>query len=348
MRPKLVIGIHFGSSHSSVAWSYEGRQYIQVINWSDYVRSLKYPSSPNSLHDVGTNIPSLVYYEGKNLAWGFEAKYNESPLAWFNVPPETTRGDSKTEGSFENKYLTEDEKVFQKNCPAGITAEDVASDYLQRLWTYTLRHIAEIMGAGWTDNYRPQISISIPSFWSTNGEKTMGRVIKNAGIYEYATVAYISKQEAIALSVVERLERLGNERKKMREVNSYKIETVQPLQLTEIIEGDGIYLILMSLGIFTHGTCDIAAIHSSHGMLDSYILFLLGQQKYDSLDEKQREKMLRKMETSVQKSFFEKTMKDEYRVDLWGALRQGNGQTSPKLGTPIGLVDHKTSCQILI
>lgn len=76
--------------------------------------------------------------------------------------------------------------------------------------------------------------------------------------------------------------------------------------------------------------------HSSLGELDSYILFLLGKEKYKSLDEIQREKMLRKIETSVQKSFLEKNMKDEYRVDLWGAVRQGNNPTSPKLGTPIG------------
>ncbi|KAI2782816.1 hypothetical protein F4815DRAFT_442804 [Daldinia loculata] len=161
--PEIVVGIDIGTTHSGVCWAInEGQEKMRLItDWT----------TPQAVNANAEKVPSVISYRnGQVNNWGYEVTMREDSFCWIKILLEPG-----------HKYAKTIEDVKQSNAlltKLNKTADEVVSDYLRVLWTYTKEDIRKrIDDENWETTFRLPVVLTVPAMWS---HQSKGRTVKAA------------------------------------------------------------------------------------------------------------------------------------------------------------------------
>ncbi|KAF2108803.1 hypothetical protein BDV96DRAFT_692313 [Lophiotrema nucula] len=253
----MIIAIDFGTTYTGVSWTWSGRlREVDPIT--------KWPR--NASESLGTEssakVPSRIQYNGrKPTAWGFGLDNGEDTYEWFkllldyeNLPPEIKASDRV-------KYTYRKLKMWAttySNGDALAAAVKFTSDYLRLVWSHALSVIRDQKGQTWTDGVPCKIIVSRPAIWTQLGSDRTKIAVeeairKSAHRCSEIEITMISEPEAAAQTMLQSptitlrpdLTRPGDiylicdAGGGTVDVISYELQSLQPLKLSECVEGKG-------------------------------------------------------------------------------------------------------------
>ena len=62
------------------------------------------------------------------------------------------------------------------------SAEDVAVDYLRKIWEYTIDDIHKVRGDDWRDIYTIRAVMTVPAIWSPGAMERTLNIARKAGL----------------------------------------------------------------------------------------------------------------------------------------------------------------------
>ncbi|KAI1088126.1 actin-like ATPase domain-containing protein [Rostrohypoxylon terebratum] len=235
----LVIGIDFGTTFSGAAWAtaadFQAGKVQLIDRW------------PGSGRTEG-KAPTEIFYEDDQIFWGYEVPQDADPVRWFkllllkdeDLPPEFKSSEYILLG---RKMLRETQK----------TATDLISDFLSKIWTHVLSEITKARGDSVIDALRFHVVITLPALWKGYARQGMQEAAEKAGILDYrdageTTLSFAPEPEAAALFTLCEPGRVINEGEiyvvcdaggGTVDLISYEIQSVDPLAVSEAVEGTG-------------------------------------------------------------------------------------------------------------
>ena len=129
------------------------------------------------------------------------------------------------------------------------SAEDVAVDYLRKIWEYTIDDIHKVRGDDWRDIYTIRAVMTVPAIWSPGAMERTLNIARKAGLPD--DVCLVREPEAAALAVLKDRKEDGDTLQVgdcfvvcdagggTVDLISYKICGLDPLQIQECAVGDG-------------------------------------------------------------------------------------------------------------
>ncbi|KAJ4993517.1 Hsp70 family chaperone [Stagonosporopsis vannaccii] len=292
MASEIVVGIDFGTTHSGVSWAINGgKKTIQIINdW------------PNPKSDVATSdkVPSTLSYQNrKPHHWGYSVTNKEISLSWFKLLLDP-----------KNKIGRDSDRVLAtiKQLEAlGKRPEDVAVDYLRLIWQYTKDDIRKHRGDDWTDFHTVRAVLTVPAIWSPGAQDKTLKIARKAGLPD--NISLVSEPEAAALAVLREKHEDGDLKigdcfvvcdagGGTVDLISYKICSLNPFQVEECAVGDG----------------DLCGSVYLDQAFEKYIKTIVGEDQWQDLRPKSKQKMMSEFETSVKRCYTGD--EQEYSVDL--------------------------------
>ncbi|KAF5013318.1 hypothetical protein FDECE_668 [Fusarium decemcellulare] len=282
--------------YSGVSWAInEGRKKVRLI--SDW-------SNPFASNAIAHKVPSVISYkDGRAENWGYDVGPKEEAFRWFKIllEPESQYSQEYPEVHRTKELLNE----------IGKTAQDIVSDYLERIWRYTKEDIRKCVGDDeWEINFTIHVVLTVPAMWSHLAKDNTLKAAVSAGLPE--NIQLVTEPEAAALATL----RGKAEDNALREGDvfvvcdagggtvdliSYKVNKLKPLEIEECAIGDG-------------GLCGSLFLNVA---FEKYIKTLVGEGQYNRLRDKNKKDMMNKFENSVKRSFTADSTKD-YWVDLRG------------------------------
>lgn len=230
---QLIIGLDFGTTFSGIAYIFTEQNKPDpeaVTDWPG-TPGLKVPKTP-------TLIDYTAPSGGKPFSWGSK------------VHP-TSKG--KLEGV---KLLLDPEQPVPLYVPASNTKKDlqklgkpvvdVATDYLKVLYEHALGYINNAYPKDFVDMQQKKFVLTVPAVWSDKAKDLTLKAAKNAGIYP---VQLIKEPEAAALYTLHYLKGralaagdafvLCDAGGGTVDLISYEVDSVDPLELKELVPGTG-------------------------------------------------------------------------------------------------------------
>ncbi|KAJ4249431.1 hypothetical protein NW762_012286 [Fusarium torreyae] len=226
--PTLVIGIDFGTTYSGVAWSRSGRkgQIKLVTDW----KTLKNYQSDKE------KVPSAIFYRhmsDENPPWGYATPLEDTVLRWFKL------------------LLVDDQFLSEK--VRGSPQLSKARALMQRANKTPVQVFA--VGNRMLKISRVHVVVTLPAIWPHYVRGRMTEALKHAGLLGISrdgetTLSFISEPEAAALTCLEE----NSDRPDVGvgdhfivcdagggtvDIITYKVEKLNPLIVSESIEGDG-------------------------------------------------------------------------------------------------------------
>lgn len=233
--PSVVKDLLTIYSYSGVAWAVNGgSKTVRVVNdWPN----------PNSTNPNSDKVPTVISYQnGKPAQWGFSVDtIRKDSFRWIKLllDPKNQVGKSSEAVLTSTKLLDALDK----------TAEDVAADYLQMLWSYAKEDIQKVRGDDWESIYSVKVVLTVPAIWSPAAQDKTMKIARKAGLPE--TMSLVTEPEAAALAV---LKEKNDEDASLQvgdcfvvcdagggtvDLISYKIVGLDPLVVEECAMGDG-------------------------------------------------------------------------------------------------------------
>ncbi|KAJ4203212.1 hypothetical protein NW767_005323 [Fusarium falciforme] len=191
------------------------------------------------------------------------------------------------------------------------TVEEVVSDYLRLIWTYTKEDIRKHSSdSNWENNFTLQVVLTVPAMWSHAAKDKTLKAAQRAGLPQ--DIRLVTEPEAAALATLhdkaeENLLKKGDAFVVCDagggtvDLISYKVNSTSPLEIEECAIGDG-------------DLCGSTRLDIS---FEKYIETLVGKDQYSKLKEINKKKMMRAFECGVKRCFTLESTK-EYMVDLKG------------------------------
>ncbi|KAK8110207.1 Heat shock 70 kDa protein 12B [Apiospora kogelbergensis] len=238
----LVIGIDFGTTNSGAAWATledikEGQVY-PVTRWPGCNRE-------------EAKAPTELFYEDDKLLWGFEVPNDADPVRWFKLlllKEEDLDPDTRV-----SEPLLRARKMLKEN---GKSETDLIADYLHKLWQHVLAVMAQDRGKTIVDELRFHVVITVPAIWKGYARQGMKKAAKQSGILDHraagqTTLSFVPEPEAAALATLSEPGRkvqpndvfvvcdAGGGTVFVQDLISYRVESIEPLQLAEAVEGTG-------------------------------------------------------------------------------------------------------------
>lgn len=217
-----------------MSWAVDGgNKTIRLINdWPD----------PRGATANSEKVPTALSYENGSVKhWGFAAA--RSGLCWFKLLLEPQSKHAK-----EAAKLSETEELIRQ---MGKSYEQVASDYIRKLWEYAMKDIEKIKGANWESSYTVRCVLTVPAIWSDAAKDRTRTVAQMAGLPE--DIGILEEPEAAARAVLND----RNEEEQTLKIGdcfvvcdagggtvdliSYEICGLNPLQVKECAGGSGQY-----------------------------------------------------------------------------------------------------------
>ncbi|KAF4962299.1 hypothetical protein FSARC_9617 [Fusarium sarcochroum] len=243
--PTVVIGIDFGTTYSGVAWSRSGKkgQIKLVTDW----KTLKNYQSDKE------KVPSAIFYRHMNdedPAWGFATPLEETVLRWFKLL--LVDEQYLSEKVRRSPQLVNARSLMQR---ANKTAVQVFGDYLSKVWDHSRDDITKAVGNRMLKISRVHVVVTLPAIWPHYVRGRMTEALKRAGLLGISrdgetTLSFISEPEAAALTCLEE----NSDRPDVNvgdhfmvcdvgggtvDIITYKVEKLNPLIVSESVEGDG-------------------------------------------------------------------------------------------------------------
>ncbi|KAK4861131.1 hypothetical protein LT330_004047 [Penicillium expansum] len=195
-RPKLIVGVDFGTTFSGIAWGLEDcPDDIELIQtW------------PGGGNITSQKVPTLCFYDGDRMQWGYQTDQSLHP--------------SKQEKLIQGVKLLLDESQKFRYAPAidsqeiikslNKTPVKVAGDYLRKLIAHAQDVLTRRFGTA-LQTMDMEYILTVPAVWSDKGKDLNMQAAHQAGISP-ASLRLLSEPEAAAV---------------------YAIRTIQPNTISE-------------------------------------------------------------------------------------------------------------------
>jgi hypothetical protein len=161
-----------------------------------------------------------------------------------------------------NKINKESDKVtdvLKQLVALNKSPEDIAADYLRKIWQYTKEDIQKVRGDDWAEIYTVRAVLTVPAIWSDSAKDRTMRIAHLAGLPE--DVSLVTEPEAAALAVLRERKDDGESLQVgdcfvvcdagggTVDLISYKIVSLDPFQVEECAVGDGEYEEISTLNV---------------------------------------------------------------------------------------------------
>ncbi|KAI0483735.1 hypothetical protein F4859DRAFT_529040 [Xylaria cf. heliscus] len=243
----LVVGIDFGTTYSGVSWlicktgSPPGQPEV-ITSWQTYQDNRNSNSNRQK-------VPSVIHYDKNGeLWWGFRVPAGVETVEWFKL---LLLDDGDLQKHLKDSSHLLDAK--QALVRLGKTPVQLVGEYLQVLWQHTLKQISRAKGEDLVRGMPFHVVLTVPAIWTDHARDRMREAATLAGILEHrdagqTTISFISEPEAAAIATIPELEnrpdlQVGDSFVVVDagggtvDVISYKINTVEPLSVSECVEG---------------------------------------------------------------------------------------------------------------
>ncbi|KAM0240125.1 hypothetical protein ACHAP5_008045 [Fusarium lateritium] len=306
----LVIGIDFGTTYSGVAWAskddFEQKHINLITSW------------PGSGREEG-KTPTELYYEDGKVSWGFEIDSDTDPIKWFKLL--LLREEDLSSELRSSEFLLRARKMMRENEK---TATELISDYLRKIWKHTLETINKDRGAA-VEALQFHVVITVPAIWKDYARQHMTEAANKAGILDRRTagktrLTFAPEPEAAALSTLcetgrgvkpDEVYLVCDAGGGTVDLISYKIGSVNPIQMEEAVEGTG-------------GLCGGIFIDEDFEVI---IKNRLGR-RWDKLSKVGSKELLKgEWELSIKPQFKPTSSSKEYLVSVPAEAFQGKGLT---------------------
>ncbi|KAM0263306.1 hypothetical protein ACHAPA_008797 [Fusarium lateritium] len=306
----LVIGIDFGTTYSGVARAskddFEQKHINLITSW------------PGSGREEG-KTPTELYYEDGKISWGFEIDSDTDPIKWFKLL--LLREEDLSPELRSSEFLLRARKMMRENEK---TATELISDYLRKIWKHTLETINKDRGAA-VEALQFHVVITVPAIWKDYARQYMTEAANKAGILDRRTagktrLTFAPEPEAAALSTLCETGRgvkpgevylVCDAGGGTVDLISYKIGSVNPIQMEEAVEGTG-------------GLCGGIFIDEDFEII---IKNRLGR-RWDKLSKVGSKELLKgEWELSIKPQFKPTSSSKEYLVSIPAEAFQGKGLT---------------------
>ncbi|EEU38428.1 uncharacterized protein NECHADRAFT_88549 [Fusarium vanettenii 77-13-4] len=282
---EIVVGIDFGTTQKKIRL---------ITDW------------PNPAATIANadKVPTIISYQNGGVAnWGYEVGLKEDAFRWIKILLEP-----------KSKYADEELHVQGSSNLLGKvnkTVEEVVSDYLRLIWTYTKENIRKRVGdSDWENNFTLQVVLTVPAMWTPAAKDKTLKAAQRAGLPQ--DIRLVTEPEAAALSTLHDKAEENSLKKGDAfvvcdagggtvDLISYKVNNTSPLEIEECAIGDG----------------DLCGSTRLDKCFEKYIETLVGKDQYSKLKEINKKKMMRVFEYGVKRCFTLESTK-EYSVDLKG------------------------------
>ncbi|KAH6698437.1 hypothetical protein BKA61DRAFT_496842 [Leptodontidium sp. MPI-SDFR-AT-0119] len=157
---RLVIGIDYGTTYTSVAFAYDNGKGRLTIRDIQLVTDWPGPSK-----DVTDNkVPSEVAYSDQKFEWGNKIRHRNQCEAW-------------------TKLLLDETYSKGQLKPAPQLAkepEEIVADFLSGIQAH-LQSVLEARFGPMLQGFRREVVITVPAVWSERAKNLMYKAVRNAG-----------------------------------------------------------------------------------------------------------------------------------------------------------------------
>ncbi|KAI1268069.1 hypothetical protein F5Y18DRAFT_442467 [Xylariaceae sp. FL1019] len=243
----LLVGIDFGTTFSGVSWLLHkdgadpGKPEVIDI----WPALLARDSSQ-------VKVPSKLYYDGESqdVAFGYNIPADAQPIEWFKLlllEPEDLQNHIRDSTHIKLAKLRMQELG---KCPV-----ELVGDYLKALWDHCINEIEDENGDYLIRATPIHVVLTVPAIWKGYARQRMQEAATKAGILGYrpagkTTLSFISEPEAATLATLSELDvrqdlSVGESFVVLDagggtvDIISYKVEKLDPLVVSECVEGDG-------------------------------------------------------------------------------------------------------------
>ncbi|KAI0453565.1 hypothetical protein F5B21DRAFT_525719 [Xylaria acuta] len=243
----LVIGIDFGTTYTGVSWLFckentPVREPEVVTHWL----------SALSKNNDRSKVPSRIHYDKETgeIKWGYNIPTDIQPIEWFKLL--LLEQDDLPVNLRHSSHIQAARDMMEN---VGKTAIELVGDYLKVLWKHIIADIKAQKGASLVGGTRYHVVLSVPAIWKEYARDRMRQAAQRAGILEdriagKTSLGFISEPEAAALATLPDLDNsdnltVGDSFVVMDagggtvDIISYKIEKLEPMAMSECVEGDG-------------------------------------------------------------------------------------------------------------
>ncbi|CAG8290055.1 unnamed protein product [Penicillium salamii] len=215
-RPRLIIGLDFGTTWSGIAWGLESCPGdVEVIQ-----------SWPGDGNKTTEKVPTLLAYRDSKLAWGHQVDHPGNRL----------------DDTIEGVKLLLDEKQIYRFEPASHSKQiikkmnktpvDVVADYLERL----VAHLMEVLNRRFSTALQTmelRYILTVPAVWSDKAKDATLRAAHMAKIPASA-LTLLAEPEAAAVYAIQTIQPNS-----IKDIITYRITQTEPLRFSEVTEGTG-------------------------------------------------------------------------------------------------------------
>ena len=191
-KPRLIIGIDFGTTYSGVS-------YVSTVDTLKEVHVVTNWSGGGRQNDILEKVPTRISYgyengHGKDL-WGY-IKPGVKAYGWFKL-------------LLDNHSQQIDDPLLRKaagehllSLPLGKSAQEVATDFLRFLYDHTMGNLTLAMGQATLAETPIIFHFSVPAIWSPDAKSVTKRAAVAAGFMHRTEdeVYMIDEPEAAAIS----------------------------------------------------------------------------------------------------------------------------------------------------
>jgi hypothetical protein len=191
--PRVLVGLHLGTTHSSYAYAYEFKP-SRIFTCDDWPgEELKRDATPTAIYykpEVGKANGDLCF-----SSWGYMAGTEfEKDLAEMRILREqaaTNVNLSSRDMPVVGFYVTplrhhlsssDGGPSSASDLPPGLTLNRVISDYLRAMGNFILRHLQEVHFGSDLSMQDVQWCVTVPSIWSHNPRQHMKSCMVDAGL----------------------------------------------------------------------------------------------------------------------------------------------------------------------
>ncbi|KAJ5977810.1 hypothetical protein N7501_001152 [Penicillium viridicatum] len=185
-RPKLIVGVDFGTTFSGVAWGLEDcPDDIELIQtW------------PGGGNITSQKVPTLCSYEGKHMKWGYQTDQSIHPGKEQRLIQGVKLLLDESQ-KFRYKPATESQEIIKNLNKASM---EVAGDYLGKL----VAHAQDVLTRRFSTALQTmdlEYILTVPAVWSDKAKDLTMQAAHRAGISP-ASLRLLSEPEAAAVCAI--------------------------------------------------------------------------------------------------------------------------------------------------
>ncbi|KKZ64310.1 hypothetical protein EMCG_09694 [[Emmonsia] crescens] len=201
-RPRLIIGIDFGTTYSAgvaIVHSEGGPADIEVIK--------QWPGN----FEVRDKVPSTIadsIDESESRLWGYEVPVGLPCSSWFKL----RMAPSNTSAIQDDPLLLQSVGPGLLRIPEGETPAMLCKEYLHRLYKHVLTKIGREYTKSMLDTLRAEVVLTTPADWNMEYKASLRQAARAAGVASRVgdSISTIDEPEAAALAAFEASRKQGN------------------------------------------------------------------------------------------------------------------------------------------